>query len=147
MNIRFAADDDIPAVARFNRRLREGVRGEEQITLRPSLPGEPRYRPAGFPVYRRMLIAEDGREVRAAVLLYHNNIFIHGKKRDCCWLDMPISEGIIDRKYSLAIVQLVKAVSRYEPFLMSTVAGPVEKDSFRLLAMLHWRNRAVLFIF
>ena len=38
MNIRFAADDDIPAVARFNQRLREGGRGEEQITLRPACP-------------------------------------------------------------------------------------------------------------
>jgi hypothetical protein len=65
MNIRFAADDDIPAVVRFNQRLREGGRGEEQITLRLSLPGEARYRPAGFPVYRRMMIAEDGREVRS----------------------------------------------------------------------------------
>jgi hypothetical protein len=147
MNIRFAAEDDIPAVARFNQRLREGGRGEEQITLRSSLPGEARYRPAGFPVYRRMMIAEDGREVRAAVLLYHNNVFIHGKKRDFCWLDMPISEGIIDRRYSLAIVQLVKAVSRYESFLMSTGAGPEDKDSFRLLTKLDWRHRAVPFFF
>jgi hypothetical protein len=147
MNIRFAADDDIPAVVRFNRRLREGGRGEEQITLRLSLPGEARYRPAGFPVYRRMMIAEDGREVRAAVLLYHNNIFIRGKKRDFCWLDMPISEGIIDRRYSLAIVQLVKAVSRYEPFLMSTGAGPEDKDSFRLLTKFDWRHHAVPFFF
>ena len=109
---------------------------------------ERRYRPAGFPVYRRMMIAEDGREVRAAVLLYHNNVFIHGKKRDFCWLDMPISEGIIDRRYSLAIVQLLKAVSRYEPFLMSTGAGPEDKDSFRLLTKLDWRasRRAFLFL-
>jgi len=147
MNIRFVEDDDIPAVARFNQRLREGGRGEEQITLSPELPGEARYRPAGFPVYRRMMIAEDGREVRAAVVLYHNNIFIHGKKRDCCWLDMPISEGIIDRRYSLAIIQLIKAASRYEAFLMSTGAGPVDKASFRLLTKLNWRNRAVPFFF
>src|SRR5262245_50726675 len=60
---------------------------------------------------------------------------------------MPISEGIIDRRYSLAIIQLVKAVSRYEPFLMSTGAGPVDKDSFRLLTHLDWRNRAVPFFF
>jgi hypothetical protein len=147
MNIRFAADDDISAVARFNQRLREGGRGEEQITLHPSLSGEARYRPAGFPVYRRMMIAEDGREMRAAVQLYHNNIFIHGKKRDFCWLDMPISEGIIDRRYSLAIVQLLKAVSRYEPFLMSTGAGPEDKDSFRLLTKFDWRHHAVPFFF
>src|SRR5215475_16160102 len=147
MNIRFAADDDIPAVVRFNQRLREGGRGEKQITLRLSLPGEARYRPAGFPVYRRMMIAEDGREVRAAVMLYHNNIFIHGKKRNFCWLDMPISEGIIDRRYSMAIIPLLKTALRYEPFLMSTGAGPVDKVSFQLLTKLKWRNRVVPFFF
>jgi hypothetical protein len=147
MNIRFAADDDIPAVARFNQRLRDGGRGEEQITLRIGLPGEARYRPAGFPVYRQMMIAEDGREVRAAILLYHNNVFIHGRKRDFCWLDMPISEGIIDRRYSLAIVQLLKEVSRYEPFLMSTGAGPEDKHSFRILSKLDWKHHAVPFFF
>ena len=147
MNIRFAADDDIPAVARFNQRLREGGRGEVQIALRPELPGEARYRPAGFPVYRRMMIAEDGTEVRAAVMLYHNNIFIHGEKRDCCWLDMPISEGIIDRRYSMAIIPLLKTALRYEPFLMSTGAGPVDKVSFRLLTRLGWRHHAVPFFF
>jgi hypothetical protein len=147
MNIRFAADDDIPAVARFNQRLREGGRGEDQINVSPSLPGEARYRPADFPVYRRMMIAEDGREVRAAVMLYHNNIFIHGKKRDCCWMDMPISEGIIDHRYSLAIVKLVKAALGYEPFLMSTGAGPVDKVSFQILTKLNWRNRVVPFFF
>jgi hypothetical protein len=147
MNIRFASDNDMPAVARFNQRLREGGRGEEQITLRIGLPGEAQYRPTGFPVYRQMMIAEDGREVRAAILLYHNNVFIHGRKQDFCWLDMPISEGIIDRRYSLAIVQLLKAVSRYEPFLMSTGAGPVDKVSFRLLTKLGWRHRVVPFFF
>ena len=146
MNIRFAADDDIPAIVRFNHRLRASGR-EEQISSRLSLPGEARCRPAGFPVHRRTMIAEDGREVRAAVLLYHNNVFIHGKKRDFCWLDMPISEGIIDRRYSLAIIQLLKAVSRYEPFLMSTGAGPEDKDSFRLLTKFDWRHHVVPFFF
>jgi hypothetical protein len=60
---------------------------------------------------------------------------------------MPISEGIVDRRYSLAIVQLVKAVSRYEPFLMSTGAGPVDKESFRLLTKLDWIHRVVPLFF
>jgi hypothetical protein len=80
MEIRFAEDGDLEAMVRFNQRLRAGGRGEEQMTLRPSLPGEARYRPPGFPVYRRMMIAEDGREIRAAMLLYHHNVFIKG---DC----------------------------------------------------------------
>jgi hypothetical protein len=75
MEIRFAEDGDLEAMIRFNHRLRAGGR-EEQMTLQPSQPGEARYRPAGFPVYHRMMIAEDGREIRAAMMLYHHNVFI-----------------------------------------------------------------------
>src|SRR5215510_10913529 len=126
MEIRFAEDGDLEAVIRFNRRLREGGRGEEQITLHPSLPGEARHRPPGFPVYRRMMIAEDGRELRAAVLLYHHNVFIKGERRDFCWADMPVSAWIIDRKYTLAIIQLIKRAAAYHPFLMSIGVGTLD---------------------
>src|SRR5262245_11799893 len=101
MEIRIAEDVDFEAILRFNQRVRAGGR-EEQITLRPSLPGEAKYRPADFPVYRRMMIAEDGQEIRAAMLLYYHNVFIRGESRDFCWADMPVSEGIIDRRHSLA---------------------------------------------
>src|SRR5689334_13564945 len=107
MEIRFAEDGDLEAMIRFNQRLRGGGR-EEQMTLLFSLPGEARSRPRGFRVYRRMTIAEDGREVRAAMLLYHHNLFIKRERRDFCWADMPIAEGIVDRRYSLAIIQLMK---------------------------------------
>ena len=107
MNIRYAEDSDLAAVARLNRRLKAGGRDDE-MPLDPALPGEAKYRPEGFPVYRRMIIAEDGQEVRAAMLLCHHNVFIHGVRRDFCWTKMPLSEGIIDSKYSLAIVQLMK---------------------------------------
>ena len=117
MEIRFAEDGDLEAMIRFNQRLKDGGRGEEQMTLQPSLPGEARYRPAGFPVYRRMMIAEDGREIRAAMLLHHHSVFIKGERRDFCWADMPVSEGIVNRKYSLAIVQLMKRATAYQPKL------------------------------
>ncbi|MGH9755747.1 MAG: hypothetical protein ACREA2_23435 [Blastocatellia bacterium] len=146
MEIRFAEDGDLKALARFNQRLRAGGR-EEQITLRPSLPGEARYRPAGFPVYRRMMIAEDGREIRAAMLLYHHNVFIKGERRDFCWADMPVSEGIIDRKYSLAIIQLMKTATTHQPFLMTMGVGTPEVEAFRFLVKLGWRWRLAPFFF
>src|SRR5215813_13887939 len=110
MEIRFAEDGDLEALIRFNQRLRAGGR-EEQITLRASLPGEAKYRPAGFPVYRRMIISKQGEEIRAAMLLHYHNVFIRGEKRNFCWTSMPISEGIIDRRHSLSIIQLMKQVS------------------------------------
>jgi hypothetical protein len=147
MEIRFAEDGDLEAVIRFNRRLREGGRGEEQMTLHPGLPGEARYRPPDFPVYRRMMIAEDGREIRAAMLLYHHNVFIKGERRDFCWADMPVSEGIVDRKYSLAIIQLMKKATAYQPFLMTMGVGTPEIEAFRFFVKLGWRWSLAPFFF
>jgi hypothetical protein len=146
MEIRFAEDGDLEAVIRFNRRLREGGR-DEQMTLHPRLPGEARYRPPGFPVYRRMMIAEDGREIRAAMSLYHHNVFIKGERRDFCWADMPVSEGIVDRKYSLAIIQLMRRATAYQPFLMTMGVGTPDVEAFRFLVKLGWRWRLAPFFF
>lgn len=146
MNIRLAENDDLEAIKRFNERIRAGGR-EEQITLRISLPGEARYKSVGTPVCRRLMIAEDGEEVRAAMLLYYHNIFVNGEKRDFCFADMPISEGIVNRKYSFAIVQLITTAIKNAPFMISTGAGPLDKESFRFLAKLGWRHAEAPFFF
>jgi hypothetical protein len=147
MNIRFGNDDDndLAAVKRLNLRL--AARGRvERMTLRFRLAGEALYRPEGFPVYRRLMIAEEGGEVRAAMLLYHNNLFVHGKRREFCWADMPISEGLIDRAYSLAIVQLYKKALDYQPFLM-TLGVERGGAAYRFLSKLGWRCSPVPFFF
>ena len=146
MKIRFAEEQDLAAVARFNDRLKAKGR-DEQITLHPSLPGEAQYRPDGFPVYRRMMIAKDGDEVRAAMLLYYHNLFINGEKRDFCWTDMPLSEGIIDSNYSMAIIQLVKEALNYQPFLMALGVGTSDVKAYHFLIKLGWNLRTVPFFF
>jgi len=146
MNIRYAEKSDLAAVARLNRRLKAGGRDDE-MPLEPALPGETQYRPEGFPVYRRMIIAEDGQEVRAAMLLCHHNVFIHGVRRDFCWTKMPLSEGIIDLKYSLAIVQLIKRALDYQPFMMGVGAGTSNSEGYRFFVKLRWRCQSVPFFF
>ncbi len=146
MNIRFAEEQDLAAVARFNSRLKAGGR-EEEMPLDPALPGEARYRPAGFPLYRRLIIAEDGQEVRAAMLLCHHNVFIRGESHDFYWTKMPLSEGIVNAKYSLAIIHLMKKALVHHPFMMGVGAGTPDSDGFRLFASLRWRYEAVPFFF
>jgi len=146
MNIRYAEDSDLAAVARLNRRLKAGGRGDE-MPLNPALSGEARYRPEGFPIYRRMIIAEDGQEVRAAMLLCHHNVFIHGVRRDFCWTKMPLSEGIIDAKYSMSIIQLIKRALDFQPFMMGVGAGTSVSEGHRLFAGLRWRHQSVPFFF
>src|SRR5882672_4157693 len=146
MNIRYAENNDLAAVARLNRRLKAGGRDIE-MPLDFALPGEAKYKPEGFPLYRRMIIAEDGSEARAAMLLCHHNVFIHGVKRDFCWTKMPLSEGIIDSKYSLAIVQLIKKALDYQPFMMGVGAGTPESEGYRFFSKLRWRSQPIPLFF
>lgn len=133
-------------IQRFNERLKAGG-SEEQMTLNAGLRGEARYRPDGFPVYRRMMIASDGEEIRAAVLLFHHNIFISREKRDFCWADMPLCEGIIDNRYSLTIIQLMKKALSYQPFLITTGVGTSDIAAFKFFSKLGWRRSEVPFFF
>jgi hypothetical protein len=146
MNIRFAEDSDLDAVARFNQRLKAGGR-EEEMPLDPALPGEAQFRPEGFPLYRRLIIAEDGQEVRAAMLLCHHNVFLHGARHDFYWTKMPLSEGIVNAKYSLAIIQLMKKALQLHPFMMGVGAGTPDSDGYRLFVNLRWRYQSVPFFF
>src|SRR5262245_52516046 len=146
MNIRYAENGDIAAVDRLNHRLKAGGRDDE-MPLDFALPGEAKYRPGGFPLYRRMIIAEDGREVRAAMLLCHHSVFINGAGRDFCWTKLPLSEGIIDIKYSLAIVQLIKKALDDHPFMMGVGAGTTESEGYRLFVKLRWRRQSIPFFF
>ncbi len=146
MNIRFIKDDDLAAVDRLNRRIKAGG-SKEQISLSPRLRGEALYRPEGFPVYRRMMIAENGSEAHAAVLLYHHNIFVHGEKRDFCFINGPLSEGIINPIYSLAVVQLMRNALSYQPFLIGLGVGSADLEIFRFLTKLGWRYKSIPFFF
>ncbi len=146
MIIRYAEEIDLASVARFNGRLKAAGRTEEML-LSPELPGESKYRPEGFPIYRRMIIAEDGQEVRAAMLLCHHNVFVNGQKLDFCWTKLPISEGIIDKRYALAIVRLMKKALDDNPFLMGIGGGTYESDGFQFFVKLKWKYRPIPFFF
>lgn len=146
MNVRYAEESDLPAVARFNERLRAGGRADEML-LEPELPGERKYRPAGFPIARRMLIAEDGQEIRAAMLLCRHNLYLDGERMEFSWTKLPISEGIIDKKYALAIVRVMKKALDDNPFLMGIGGGTPDSDGFQFFVKLKWKHRPIPFFF
>jgi hypothetical protein len=81
------------------------------------------------------------------MLLHFHNVFIKGERRNFCWTSMPISEGIIDRRHSLSIIQLIKKASACQPFLMTVGVGTPETESFRFLVKLGWRWRLAPFFF
>jgi len=144
--IRFAEPSDAPAILRFNRRFRAAGRSEA-LHPDPKLPGEARYRPEGFPLCQRLMIAEDGQEIRAGMMLLHHTIFVRGKEQEFCWTDWPLSEGLIDRAHSLAIIQLLRRALSYQPFLLGLGVGSLDEDWARIVLAFGWRQGAVPFFF
>jgi hypothetical protein len=140
--IRFAEPSDGPAVARFNERI---VPLDYQVPADVRLPGEPG--DGDGPTFRRLLVAEDGEEIRAAVVLQHSTILVGGAARPFCWSLLPISEGAVDRRHSMAILLLMRHALDYQPFLTAIGVGSMEEDAAQFFLRMRWRNGTIPFLF
>lgn len=142
MRVRVAEPSDRERLVRFNRRLHDGGRTE-------SIPREhdPLVDSADLPVFPRLLVAEDGDEVRAGMRLVHHRMFLNGEPRRFAYVQMPISEGLVNRAHSLAILQVVKFAMTCEPFLISLGVGSLEESWARFVISQKWRHSAVPFLF
>ena len=146
LQVRTAGPADRPAVARFNARLkRGGVR--YALPLDPRLPGEAGADSESLAMHREMLLAWDGDEVRAGLLLHHGTLWLRGEERPFCWLGLPLSEGLIDRRHTMAIVHLVSSVLAREPLLMDLGIGSLDETIAQFLMQLGWRYATVPFMF
>ena len=94
-----------------------------------------------------MLVAEDGAEIRAGLLLYRGGLWESGQERPFCWVQLPLSEGLVDSRHSMAIVMLMRAVMTREPRPMSLGIGSLQEAYARLLEGLGWRYARVPFVF
>jgi hypothetical protein len=146
LRIRVATADDREAIRRLNERLRSGgVR--YQLPLEGSAPGEFRDSADGHPVYRDLLVVGEGDEIRAGLLLYHGAVWEAGVERPFAWVQLPVSEELVDPRHSMAIVMLMKTVIGREPLLMSFGIGSMQESYAQLLVRLGWRHAAVPFVF
>src|SRR6266853_4780947 len=143
LTIRFADSTDAQMISRFNARLKAGGSSESIAVQTEDLVGEP----TGPLPHRSLMIAEDGAEMRACVLLYHNQLYRDGKPRRICWVQMPLSEGLVDHAHNLAIVHLMKAAVKYEPLLISLGVGSIETQWGRFAKSLGWQHSLVPFFF
>jgi hypothetical protein len=143
--VRFAEPQDRELVARFNERVAAGGI-DYQYPLDWRLPGEPANGEGG-PAFRKLLLIEDGQQMRAGVILHHTTLFVRGAERPFCWSLLPISEGTIDRAHSLAMLILMKHALEYQPFLTGLGVGSMDEDAAQFLVRLRWRHETVPFLF
>ncbi|HEU4648609.1 MAG TPA: hypothetical protein VFS33_06080 [Gemmatimonadales bacterium] len=144
--VRVATNADAAAIRRFNQRLRAGG-AAHGLPARGALPYELHQRGSGIPMFRELLIAADPEEVRAGVLLYHDAIAIRGIEQPFCWLQLPVSEGIVERRHSVAIVVLLAHVLERERLLMALGVGSLDEAYAKVLLELGWRWARIPFAF
>jgi len=146
LHVEVADTGHASAIQRFNRRLRDaGI--QFGFPESAALPFEFRQRSDGFPVFRELLVVRDGDEIRAGAQVYHSVVSVRGTEHPFAWLQLPLSEGLINPAYGTAIVILIRTILARESLLMSLGIGSLEETYSRVLLALRWRNAAVPFLF
>jgi hypothetical protein len=143
---RFTADL-VPAVAGFNARLLKG--GADRDLVFPETP-EPESRVGNPPSKGRLeerFLLLDGGLVHGAFILQHQDFWLGTEAVPVAHLRLPLSEGIVDRKFAGVGMQLVRHALRQQPLLFALGMGGRQRALPKLLEAMQWRLWDVPFYF
>ena len=85
--------------------------------------------------------------VRGGYLLKHQTFLLHGQLRRLAHYQLPISEGIFDRRFAAVALKLLEDALGRQPLLMSLGIGGPEIPMARFLRAAGWSMAAVPFLF
>ncbi len=97
--------------------------------------------------YQTAYVLADGSAVRGGYILKPERMFAGGEWVSAGNYQLPLSEGIIDRKYALVGLQLIKDALAREPRLYSLGMGGTARPLPQLLSRLGWAVSEVPFLF
>lgn len=133
------------AVKAFNQRVRP-ANAPFQLPETPATPWLPRV--GDRKPYQEVFLAVEDRCVRGAYTFKLQEFSIGGRILEVGMCRMPISEGIVDKRYAMVGVKLVNDAVRRQPLLYALGIGSVDAVVSRLVLAMGWRlNRAVPFFF
>ena len=133
------------AVKAFN--LRVGpANAPFQLPETPATSWLPRV--GGRKPYQEIFLAVEGRCVRGAYTFKRQEFSIGGRILEVGMCRMPISEGIVDKRYAMVGVRLVNDAIQRQPLLYALGIGSLDAVVTRLILAMGWRlNRTVPFFF
>jgi len=135
---------EVDAVASFNARMRAS--GAATDFLLPDSPSNGHV-PADEPVKWTHYIALDASgEARGGFLLMEQRGWLNGQVVPIANYQAPLSEGIVDRRYGLVAMQMLKYVQRL-PYVFVVGMGDPARPLPRLLAAAGWSVQSVPFFF
>jgi hypothetical protein len=142
--------DLVPAVAGFNARLLKGGADPEMVFPETPAPesaaGVAREHPFEGRLEERFLLLDEG-SVRGAFILQHQNFWLGAEAVPVAHLRLPLSEGIVDRKFAGVGMQLVRHALRQQPLLFALGMGGRQRALPKLLQAMQWRLWDVPFYF
>jgi hypothetical protein len=133
-----------PSVAEFNRRMVPANVGFEV----PETPGGcwlPKL--PGREIYQEIFLAVDDRFVRGAYTFKRQEFSFRGDIRWVGSCQMPISEGLLDKRFTLVGPRLVNDALRREPLSYGLGMGNPQRPLVRLFRTLGWQLKPVPFYF
>lgn len=131
-----------PAVRAFNGRLRSKDAGSLLF------PEAPRQNQPGAAVEREYILATEGEEVHGGYVLSRREFRFHtGDRQTVGTFQLPLSEGIVDKRYALVGLHLLLDVTRRQPLLYTLGIGGPEEPFARMLESARWRLHPVPFFF
>ena len=139
-----AAAHHVAAIEAFNRRMLEGNAPTD--FLLPIEPGT-RHREQETPIRWNRYVFLDGEEVRGGVLEMDQPGWLAGREVRTSNFQSPLSEGIVNPKYSIVGMQIVKFMQKRSTATFMVGMGSTERPLPRLLAASGWSIRAVPFLF
>lgn len=139
-------EDMISAVRDFNDRLdRAKVKFRFRLQVEPTSPQLPFE--AGRRIYQERYLAMEGDQVRGGYCLNRQEVAFRGEAIIVGSYVVPISEGSIDRRYSMLAMELVRDAMKRSPRLFGLGIGGLDVPIARIFKSLGWTLRTLPFHF
>lgn len=136
---------EVPAALAFNRRMREGRAPTDFV-----LPERPNGRVAGAPPAitwtKYVAMGEEG-EARGGFLLMQQPGVVNGQSVQVGNYQAPVSEGILNKRFSMVGVHMLRYVERQWPYAFGVGMGALDRPQPRLLAAAGWTVQPIPFLF
>jgi hypothetical protein len=137
-------ENHLPAISAFNQRMVEGQAASD--FLLPTNAAENECKQHGTIQWTRYLIL-DGDRVCGGVLAMDQPGWVDGRATRAVNFQSPLSEGIVNPKYSVVGLQMVKFMQKQSDAVFMVGMGSADRPLPRLLRASGWSVRPVPFLF
>lgn len=134
--IRPYTNEAVPEVREFNGRLAEGGVREFQFPETPVPDWLPQI--DGRRIFQQFFLAHEDSAVRGGYILKHQEFSFSGDIRPVGYYHRPLSEGLVDRRYSAVGVQMLRNALKCQPLLYCLGMGGEDRPLPQMLKAMGW---------